>query len=131
MKSMFFGALAVALTVFTQSFGGAVEGAVNPVVDDVEISKMSPVDAISTRIWGSFEKLRQCDFLDIEFFLGVPGGASKALVVFEEGAKVRGDGREEFGPWIVQLTPEQIESNSFALVHHRCHFGWITETRFF
>lgn len=131
MKGVFYGAMAVALTVFAQSFGGPLEGAIRPVVRDVDISRMEPVDAISTRIWGRFQKIRDCDFFGLDFYLGTPGHASRALLVFEEGAKVRDDGYEDFGPWVVQLTPDQINTNSFAIAKHQCHFAWITETRFY
>jgi hypothetical protein len=113
------------------TIGGGVEGRFFPVVANTHIIHSIPVGETSSRIWGEADRIRNCSFERIEWRLGTPRRSSLAAVKFEETAKVRDTGKFEFGPWRIALTPEQIHKRSYAVVFHRCHPLWLTETRFY
>lgn len=131
MKSLFIVAMTFGVVSLGSAYGGKVEGKVFPVVGSAQFLQMRPANAASTRFWGEFERYRHCSFERLEWYLGDDKAASRADLVFEEGAKIRGTGQEEFGPWVVQLTPDQLANRSYAVVYHRCHAFWLTETRFY
>lgn len=112
------------------SYGGRVEGQFFPVVSMAQIDNAEQASSVSTRIWGRFHRLRDCTFEGLHFYVGVPGAAARAGLRFEEPSQVREPGSAEFGPWVVQLTPTQLERGSYAVAYHRCHPFWVTETRF-
>lgn len=130
MKSLFFVVMGAMVVSIFGVYGGKVEGRIAPVVVDAEITRMEAVGETATRFWGSFEKARDCQFDSIAFYLGAEGDGPRADFVFEEAAETRAPGAENFGPWLVQLTPDQLRNRSFAIVYHRCHPLWLTETRF-
>jgi len=131
MRALFFFTIGAALWAIVTTFGGRIEGHYFPVTRQVSILKADRVNAVQTRFWGELKRERQCEFESIEWRLGEIGSSARADLVFEEGAKVRGSGLEEFGPWVVQLTREQLLDRSFAVVRHRCHPFWVTETIFY
>ncbi len=131
MKSLFVVAMGFGLYVFGATFGGKIEGSLAPVVTRADISRMKPVGPVATRIWGRFDKLRDCPFESLAFYLGDTESSSRADMLFEEVASVRRTGDENFGPWLVQLTPDQLNGRSFAVVKHQCHPLWLTETVFY
>lgn len=130
VKKWFFVGLLFGSYVLADTFGGAVEGFVFPVVVDVEISETEQLEGGMTRIWGSFYKARECDFEDLAFFLGTPGTDARVSLEFEEGSRLRENGQFDYGPWLVQMTPGQLRAGSYSVVRHRCHPLWLTETRF-
>lgn len=119
------------LFVLLDTFAPVYEGKIFPVVDRMTITKQEPVGETQTRIWGTFNKLRDCDFKAISFWLGNEEIASLASLIFEEKSKTRTAGLEDFGPWLVQLDEYQLANNSFSTVTHECHPFWNTKTRFY
>lgn len=122
--SAILGALFVAF-IFT--VGGEVEGKLFPVAGETTFGLVEPVGAIHSRIYGDSEKLRDCEFVRLEFRTS---GGTVAPVSFEEGTVDRGAGGFGFGPWLVQMTPEQL-SNATVTAYHRCHRLWLTQSRWY
>lgn len=131
MTKTLIAACAVVSLAFALANGGRIEGYLFPVVTMGEIIAFEPVGETSTRFWGRSARLRHCHFDHLVWYLAEGHVATYADLVFEEGPKVRGGGRFAFGPWLVQLTPEQLLDRSYAVVYHRCHLFWLTETRFY
>ena len=131
MTKVLIGAFALITAMFANAVGGRFEGYLFPVVTMAEIMRHEAVGETSSRIWGHSARLRDCSFDHLVWFLGAATDNARADLVFEEGTKVREDGAFSFGPWLVQLTPEQLTGRSFAVVYHRCHRLWLTETRFY
>ena len=131
MRTISIAALVALTLVLGDAWGGRIEGHFWPVVRPGVISAHSPVGETRTRFWGHASRLRNCSFDHIVWFLGDPVDQARADLAFEEGTKVRGDGAFTFGPWVVQLTPDQLFHRSYAIVYHRCHPLWLTETRFY
>lgn len=125
-----FSALIVTLAALSALlFGGAVEGRLYPVVDNVELTRAVLASDTTTRIWGAFEKRRDCAFVRVEWWIGSPKSGSQVSVVFEEAAKDRNDGRQYFGPWLVRV-PTDVFPFTTAIAVHRCHPFWETRTVF-
>ena len=131
MRSVFFAAMFTGLYILASTYGGRIEGRLFPVVVDVTIDRTEAVDSISSRLWGRFRKVRECNFVEIEFFLGSPNKSAAVSVTLEEGSKLRGNGIEEWGPWVVQLTGAQLQGIFYAVVTHDCHPFWKTKTIFY
>lgn len=103
---------------------GRLEGTLFPVVTPAEITRTETVDQFRTRIWGTFEKRRECTLKGVAFErngLFVP-------FVFEEGVE-EAHGVFEFGP-IVLGVPEGQLGNVTATVTHDCHPLWLTISTF-
>ncbi len=131
MMKQLIGAFFLSSVLFLSAVGGRIEGYFFPVAHLGVIEAHEAVGETWTRIWGRSHRLRHCSFDHLSWFLGREGEDSRADLVFEEGTKVRGGGRFDFGPWRVQLTPAQLFERSYAIVYHRCHPFWLTETRFY
>ncbi len=131
MTKILIGALALVTMFFVFASGGRIEGYLFPVASRGEILRHVAVGETSTRIWGQAARLRDCSFDHLVWFLGDDHDNARADLVFEEGTRLRGGGSFTFGPWLVQLTPDQLLSRSYAIVYHRCHPLWLTETRFY
>lgn len=133
MRNALILAFVVMLVFFAEVVGGIVEGHFFPVTSRAEIREVAAAGQGLTRIWGEIRKRRDCAFVEVEWWLGVSGRrAAGAYAVadleFEEGTRVRASGPFSFGPWRLQLTPEQVLNRSHAIVFHRCHAFWLTET---
>jgi hypothetical protein len=110
---------------------GRWEGMQWPVVSDVSLEIGESVYPSSVRITGTFEKVRECEFVKSEFRLGMPGNSILLDVTYEEPSKVRGTGLWEYGPWVVNANQQQMEYGVFTEVHHSCHIMFDTITRFY
>lgn len=125
------GAFLLALVLFIKSIGGRIEGYLFPVVTIGAIVEYESVGETWTRIWGEAVRLRQCSFDHLVWYLDHQGEEAPADVISEEGTKVRGLGAFDFGPWLIQLTPSQLFERSHAIIYHRCHRLWLTESPFY
>lgn len=123
--------LLVAVAVFLRSVGGYIEGYFFPVAVLDRIERVAPVDDVSVRIWGKATRLRHCQFNRLEWRLGNAHAYSVVDLTFEETAKVRSEGDFSFGPWRLHLTSKQLRDRSYAWVYHRCHWLWLTRSRFY
>ena len=121
------------LAFFLQAVGGQIEGRFFPVVEGAEVTRVDDLSEGFSRIWGSFTILRPgCDFRGLDWQLVGANRNVSADLIFEEGTKERAGGVNDFGPWRIQLTPEQLQQRSVAIVYHACPYRWwITETRFY
>lgn len=123
--------LFLSVAVFLRSIGGYVEGYLFPVVTPGQIERTDSVEGNSIRIWGHSARLRQCQFNRLEWRLGDQHAYSVVDLAFEESSKVRKVGDFAFGPWRLHLTQKQLRERSYAWVYHRCHWLWLTRSRFY
>jgi hypothetical protein len=129
----FFGTLFLAWTA-----GPFIERwAFGPVVSKLRIVHMAKIEGDHTELYAEFTKLRDCDYVGIAWFRGSPqGGFERVPVIlkrpdYDRSSPNRPLGLQRAGPWEVFLKPEQIVSNSFARLSHKCHGLWTTTTDFF
>lgn len=116
----------------------AVETRVFPVVPfPAEITKSVRVSPSEINIWGTSKRIRNCNFVRIEWFIGERGGRSVAIDVrFLEKPKIRGDGTFSFGAWALHLGASRLLTDTFADVLHQCRFlgfdlPWRTRSKFY
>ena len=113
------------------TFGGRLEGWLYPVVSATHITQTEPVDEYSTRIWGEANKIRDCAFVSISWYIGTPESHALVAMNIEERSNLRPAENFSFGPWVVKLTPDELRDHSFAKTLHQCHPFWLTESRFY
>ncbi len=121
------------LGLFLSVFGGSLEGRFASVVSDVHLLRVVEAKNGYSRIWGTFRIDRpNCNFAGLKWELTGASRKVGATVTFEGGAKERSGGLNEFGPWLVQLTPNQLQNSSLATAFHRCPYRWWeTESTFY
>jgi hypothetical protein len=125
------------------SVAGRIEGHFFPVVTDIEITSIEPMAGGWSRVWGTFEKPRDCGFRGLDVILG---GETWVDWRSMEGAKIRKPGGEDgtgaaapesnpnlehFGPWQVQVDGRQLETKTRMIARNRCHPFWLTVTEFY
>lgn len=99
---------------------GEIEGRLFPVVSKFEVTDVQPVAQFKTQIRGSFSIDRPgCDFRGVDWFVVGPYREALTGIEFGEGPKVRSGGFQEFGPWFVFFSVEQLKRTR-AAVRHQC-----------
>lgn len=121
-------ALSLALTPAVFSVGPEIEARFFPVVTMANIESVEKV-ADGVAFYVSFDKLRQCEFLGVTWYLG----AERVGIEFEPGhnlyPKSRPVGDQYAGPWLVRNVTS-LEGTRAATVHS-CHPLWETVTPFY
>lgn len=121
-----FAALAI---VIVHPLLPAIEGELFPVVSDATITHVEAQSNGTVLIHGEFEKFRNCAFLGLSWYLGTPQTGSIIPVEFSKAID-RDEGPALFGPWRLLMRQDQL-GQSTAIVTHRCHPFWATETHFY
>lgn len=128
---LFFALIGPVLTVIYWPTLATLEGKYFPVVSGVRVLSAGGIPEGRLSFW-EFEKVRDCDFLDLTFYEGRRGERFSIITTdFNPDGGIdtsRPTGENVAGPWLHYTTspPE----NWFSDVRHRCHPLWITRTRF-
>ena len=79
------------------------------------------------------DKLRECQFERVEWFLGPRHGRKiQVPAIFADPPEVRGEGHHTWTPLLISLDPGAVLENSHADVLHQCPGRpWLTRTRFY
>ncbi|WP_176083100.1 hypothetical protein [Martelella sp. HB161492] len=126
--------------VFATDLMPKAEGYAFPVVEDTDITRTVTYERpsewqatmrLETIFYGIAEKRRACSYDHVDWYLKTGRGDVKVNITFYEPDKIREAGDFAFGPWGTMLTPDQLKHQSYAIVWHRCHFGWLTATHFY
>lgn len=121
----FLGFIPIMFPIFSQ-----YEGRIFPVVSRVNVQEFGEADT-GIFITLSFDKIRACEFLGINWF---DQFGDRLPILFEVGAGELPTTRpvldnQQAGPWKL-IGIDNLES-SVAIVSHRCHPLWITYTPFY
>ena len=101
-------------------------GTVMPVVENFTITRVEPVSN-GVQIYGTFEKIRNCEFESIDAALVSTNGRSAVSVEFRDAEQLRLVGSHTYGPWFMRMSPKQLNSLEIA-VDHRCVMGLRVKT---
>lgn len=133
-----FCATVIAITTMWTVYivGPVIETRYFPVVDKLIIDKTEWQGPETTRVWASFKKLRNCEYIGIAWFRGSRDDFRRVPVILhrEEGDRSspnRPMGYQHAGPWDVGVPLHELPSNSFARLHHRCWPLWTSTTEFY
>lgn len=112
-----------------------VESRFFPVMRGTEITGLEAVGTIDrplTRVSLSSTKIRDCDWIGIEWYLGeVDGRAARVPARFEDKPQIRDKGFHKWDSLMIGLPEGFIIDGSYGMVTHRCHGGWTTTTVFY
>lgn len=122
--------------VILYTAGPAVETIAFPVVGKLQVDEIAEVTGKVT-MQVRFNKLRNCEYVGISWFKGEKNGSFERVPI--ELRRPTGDssspnrpiGQQRSGPWILSMTLDQMRTNSFAQLYHRCHPFWLTTTDFY
>lgn len=124
----------VPLLFFTSSIG-RIEGRFYPVANEFTIGSSYRTEG-GVNFWGTFHIERDsCDFLGINWYLvGVDGRRTIITpnVEFLSGNTSRTNGDQDYGPWRLNITEQQLQDSAADVLHQCYMFGvprpWITVT---
>ena len=136
MSQFLIGTLLGLASFFVYEFGGQIEGRLFPVMGTLEIHDPEEADDRSVTKWkGHAEKLRNCNFVRLEWYLGPRNGRHVIVdreAAFTDKPQIRSTGRLHWEGILVHLSPKATRENSFADVIHRCPWRpWEVRTRFY
>ena len=133
MRMAVAGAALIASYIFADAYGGLIEGKFAPVVRDFNITRVEPAGQQRSRIWGTMDIVRwNCSPVQVSWGRENAVRVGFAELEFEEGAKSRGPGINEWGPWLVNMRPREVREESRVIVYHQCpHRFWITATNLY
>lgn len=115
----------------------AIETRWFPPVSKLTILSMEETEDGRTAIHAYFVKQRgECEYLGISWFHGDPAGQFERVPIIllrsegDTSSPNRPVGSQKAGPWIISLSLEQVQGNSFARLYHRCNPFYVTTTDF-
>lgn len=113
---------------------GDIEGRYFPVTTQIALTapEVMPPPEWRTRWHGTATKLRECDPVQLEWFLG-PRGGRRVMVtaVFQDPPEVRDMGELEWDAVVISLDEQAVLTNSHADMLHDCGWPWLTRTAFY
>lgn len=112
---------------------GKVEGYLFPVATRVELSNPRPGNVEFRSLWdGKAEKLRDCSFVRLRWYLGPRDGPRvRVRSRFEDAPEIRPAGEMVWTELFIGLPADTVLGNSHAFVYHDCGWPWETQTLFF
>lgn len=108
-----------------------------PVLGKMHIDSMEAINSQQTKVYATFTKVRNCDYLGLAWFHGTreTGFQRVMLQLFRDPKDIsspnRPLGTQNTGPWIVSIPIHDIEKNSFVEAYHQCTPFWVTRTEFY
>lgn len=132
IMNILFGVMMVMASYpFLALLGPVIEEKIAPVVVDTRLINLTTSPNGTTMLYGTSVKKRDCIFDHIEWFQVEGSRAVRTDVAFGHGPSiVRKPGVFSFGPWTIRMQPNLI-SSSYAIVYHRCHMFWLSQSRFY
>lgn len=131
-------AIVLAMLWTTLTIGPHLEARYFPVASRLQITAMEDTGRGTTRVWASFTKLRDCEFLGLSWYRGSrAGGFERVHVALQPrpdgdlSGLTRPLGWQFAGPWEVGMPANEIPDGSFARLAHRCHIFWVSMTEFY
>lgn len=117
-----------AILFLTSNLPGRIEGAIFPVIDNLEISVLNKTPY--SNVMGSYEKMRTCDLEEIRWYIIGSNGYKVRIKTDEITVDERffSPGRQSFGPIEVKMSPDFLVKNSEVHLISNCHPFWDTLT---
>lgn len=131
---MVFLVSAVWLGVFLYTdLGSSLHGFVFPTVTQLEIESIEPYDyngLDASIISGSADKLRNCDFVGMDWFTNADSVQGTIESFFLDPPQGRSSGRQYWSAIVVGIDINRVVE-SISYVHHACSFSLPVKTKFF
>jgi hypothetical protein len=118
--------------------GPWVETRFFPVVEKLQILRAEPGDdGATTVLHAAFRKIRDCEYIGMSWFRGDRAESFERVPVVlmrregDTSSPNRPLGYQRAGPWVIHVPPDELATKSFAILHHRCHGLWTSNTEFY
>ena len=108
-----------------------VHGMIAPVVTPIEIHKIASTADGGSVIEAEAEKLRDCSYRGVEWFLGPPGANVPVVAAFTDPPQVRRPGFLYWEGLSVGIPPAQVTGLSRGYVLHECGYPWLVRSLFY
>ena len=110
------------------STAGTIETLYFPVINSFTIDNSLVTGDNATVIEGTLDRNRNCKFIAVGWFLR-KGDVDVAIPIERvPRSPNRPIGTYRFGPWKLFASRQEIEDNGYAVVYHRCHPLYVTES---
>jgi len=129
--------IAICMIAAFYSLGPRLETEWWPVVGKLKINSMETPRPGWTLIRVNFEKLRDCEYVGLSWYVGQrPDNFERIAVSVQRdpedtGSPNRPLGLQRAGPWLVAVDTKEFTRGTFAQLQHRCHPFWISTTDFY
>ena len=127
--------LGALLVYLVDAIAPKLEGRFFPVASQVVLYDPVPhVPPAYQYVWkGRAQKLRDCEFVALDWYLGKRGGGRVGIAAkFLDAPQVRRTGLIQFERIVIALEKDALISNSHADVIHKCPWRpWQTRTPFY
>jgi hypothetical protein len=136
----FCAAIIFACTLWTVwAIGPAVERQWRPVTGKLEITSKVEIEPGVVELRARYRKIRDCEYVSAGWYVGNPNGDYREVrvqnIIETDQLRIantsRPVGTSDIGPWRVGMSLDELNSNSFAIITHRCHPFWLTTTQFY
>lgn len=131
------GVILLGLGFTVWAIGPSIERNYFPVVSKLTIDSLGSDEQGHSVVGARFTKFRDCEYIGIAWFRGsLEQGFERVPVILwrkpgDRSSPNRPIGMQRAGPWLIAVSPDEIHTNSFARLFHRCHPFWLSRTDFF
>ena len=129
MRRLTLLALAAVVLAVGWQRAGRLDGALLPVVRDVEVILHSPPGQHASEVTVKLRNARNCRFLEMHWHRVTVSGSDIVHVSYGGGSAPSGNAVLGFGPTVIDMPSDDIVAHSFGEAIHRCHGFWLTRTR--
>lgn len=119
----------------TVMLGPTLETKLFPVYSKFEIVELAAEPEVKTRVVFSYVKLRSCEPVGVNWFMGEPGAAYRQVEMLSLNPPKVGNSRPVgFNltvPYLIDVTPDVLQSRAFANIYSNCHPFWTTQSNIY
>lgn len=119
----------VCVLAFLWQLGEQFDGVFFPVVSKAKLISVTPLEDGGIDVQTSFMKLRECDHIRTDWFIGRPGRSlltTSQLVGVPD--QIPAPGELGTSHRVIRMSEVNFLENSYAVTTHDCYHGWLWET---
>ncbi len=140
IRSLAFSVVMISTSYTFLIVAPAIETAWFPVVDILHIEKIEPINAVSSKVWASYRKIRPCEYIgtawyeideDNEHTMHQVGMTLTPKDPDDTSPPTRPVGYIKAGPWRIVMQADRIRDHSLVEVFSRCNPLWITRSHYY
>lgn len=115
--------------------GPTLETKFFPVYSKFEILELTAQPEGKTRAVFAYTKLRSCEPVGVNWFMGEPGAAYRQVELMSLNPPTTSSNRpvgfNVTVPYLIDVTPDVLRHRAFATIYSNCHPFWVTQSRIY